>query len=105
MVGVIPFKRTDVLMGWPANLNVLPTYTAGTSVFTTSAYFPWNIVGPTRLNLQNQFDLINVDNGIDLAIFQDIRPMLSPSSGYPLVNYTNVGSMYSPQTNNVSSST
>lgn len=105
IIGVIPFRQTDVIRGWTLRFEVAPTWTAGTSVLTTSSYFPFNIVGPSRLNLQNQFDLINVDNGIDLAIFQDIRPMINPSGGYPLTNYTNLPTMYSAQPNLITSGT
>lgn len=53
-------------------LNLTQAVNAG-SVFT-SAYMPYNYVGPTTINMQNQFNTIDVPSGIDLKIFEMIRP-------------------------------
>jgi hypothetical protein len=71
---VLPMKQTDVVADWIVNLNVTQTYTAGTSIFTPSAYAPLNAVGPVKLDIQNQYASIDVLSGIDWYIFNIIRP-------------------------------
>lgn len=104
LLGAIPFKQTDVIKGWTALFNLNPTWTAGGGTFTTSAYFPWNIIGPTKLNLQGQFNLLDVENGIDLFLFQTLRPMVNTSQMYSLNGYTNLPTAYSNQANLISAS-
>lgn len=72
------FRQTDVVENWWCNINVAQTYTAGTSTLTLSSYAPWNAIGPTQLNIQNQYASVDVESGIDLAIFSIIRPYSSP---------------------------
>jgi hypothetical protein len=71
------FKQTDIVFRWDMGVN----YTAAYSVAPTTIgpYFPYNIIGPAALNIQNQFNTINVESGIDMAIFQAIRPSRSTS--------------------------
>lgn len=73
--GVTNFKQTDVVCWWEIDLALTSTYTAGTSVLTTSAYFPWNFLQNTVLSVQNLFKPLEVASGIDVAIFQALRPM------------------------------
>lgn len=72
------FRQTDVVENWWANISVAPTYTAGTSTLTASSYAPYNFVGPVQLSIQNQYASVDVESGIDLAIFSIIRPYSSP---------------------------
>lgn len=72
--GILPFKQTDVVQDWFLYLNVAQTYTAGTSTLTASSYAPWNLLGPTKLVIQNQYSSVDVENGVDLYIFNLIRP-------------------------------
>jgi hypothetical protein len=72
--GIIPYKQTDVVLDWFMHLNVAQTYTAGTSVLTASAYAPYNLIGPVKQLIQNQYASIDVESGIDLYIFNLIRP-------------------------------
>lgn len=72
-----PFKQTDIVYGWNARFVIANTVTPGADTITLSPYFPWNFLGRTRLNMQNQFNTIDVESGIDLAIFNRIRPARS----------------------------
>ena len=72
--GIIQFRQTDVVTDWYMVLNLAQTYTTGTSTITASAYAPYNIIGPTRLVIQNQYASVDVESGIDLYIFNLIRP-------------------------------
>lgn len=71
---LIPLRQTDVVKGWNARFVIAPTITLNTDTVTLSPYFPWNFLGRTRLNMQNQVNTIDVESGIDLAIFNRIRP-------------------------------
>lgn len=72
--GIIPFKQTDVVVDWQLEVAVSQTYTAGTSTLTTSPYAPWNQIGAVKLPIQNQYNSVDVESGIDLYIFNLIRP-------------------------------
>lgn len=74
ITGILPMRQTDVVLDWTACLNVQQTYTAGTSTLTASAYAPFNAVGPIKLVIQNQYASVDVESGIDAAIFDMIRP-------------------------------
>lgn len=72
--GITQYRQTDVVSDWYACLAVAQTYTIGTSAFTTSAYAPFNVLGPVRQVIQNQYASVDVESGIDLYIFNLIRP-------------------------------
>jgi hypothetical protein len=72
--GIQPMRQTDVVTDWLMYLNVTQTYTAGTSTLTASAYAPANFVGAVKLLIQNQYASVDVESGIDLLIFNLIRP-------------------------------
>ncbi len=72
--GILPFKQTDVVLDWIAEFVMAQTYTAGTSTLTTSLYAPMNVIGPFKLLIQNQYASVDVESGIDLYIFNLIRP-------------------------------
>lgn len=74
MVGLQPFMQTDVIKGWFMRNTITNTVTPGTSTITTSPYFPDNFMGAIQLNFQNQFAAIDVESGIDLALFNRMRP-------------------------------
>jgi hypothetical protein len=73
------FKQTDVVFGWIVSTTVTfgaaPT---GTGI-ALSPYFPYNFLGATALNVQNQFDTYSLLSGFDEAIFQMIRPQRQQS--------------------------
>lgn len=69
------FKQTDIVCWWELSVELDQTNAAGTSVVTTSDYFPWNYLQSSVLSVQNLFKPVEVPSGIDLAIFQALRPM------------------------------
>ena len=73
--GIANFKQTDVICWWELDIAITSTYTAGTSALTSSAYFPLNFLQQTVLSVQNLFKPVEVLSGVDLAIFQVLRPM------------------------------
>ena len=95
--GMVPFKQTDVIQGWEFQWTFATTWTAGTQTLNTSPYFPYNIVGPFQLTMQNQFNSIVAQSGIDLALWQVIRPQRQ--TDYKNALYTNKDgvAMYTPQ--------
>lgn len=72
--GILPFLQTDVVADWSMYLSIAQTYTPGSSTLTASAYAPMNYVGPTKLLIQNQYASVDVESGIDLYIFDLMRP-------------------------------
>lgn len=89
--GILPFKQTDVVLDWIMELVVNQTYTAGTSVLTTSLYAPANFVGPTKLLIQNQYASVDVESGIDLYIFNLIRPQRNNPGAMDLLGAAPMG--------------
>jgi hypothetical protein len=69
--------NTDVLFREmiDVSLNLTQAVNAG-SVFT-SAYQPYNYVGPMSLSMQNQFNTFDVPSGADAKVFELIRPQYS----------------------------
>ena len=77
--GIQSFKQTDVVLDWLFKLTVTQTYTQGTGqTLTNSAYAPFNAIGPFQLQIQNQYSSVKVESGIDLYIFNLIRPGRAP---------------------------
>lgn len=74
VTGLMPFKNTDIVKAWRMELTQNVTYAAGTTTLTLSQYFPYNFVGGVKLQYQGQYSPIDVVSGVDLAIFQFIRP-------------------------------
>lgn len=101
LIGMQPFMQSDVITHWEFQATWANTQGLGGGANTTSAYFPYNIFQTTKLVLQNQFAPIDVESGIDLAIFQAYRPFdrTGPRTD---VLYTNFNTMYSNQTNQIS---
>lgn len=90
VTGMVPLKQTDVVADWLLELNFVLAWTAGTGqTITASAYAPMNIVGPNRLLIQNQYASVDVESGIDLYIFDTIRPQYKNASLNGILNYTN----------------
>lgn len=88
--GIQIFKQVDVVLDWiwECELSSL-SFTAGTGqTLTNSAYAPANFVGPVQLLIQNQYASVDVESGIDLYIFNLIRP-LTKSNRYAAM-YANV---------------
>lgn len=100
--GLIPFRQTDVIYGWQLEVSHALTLTPGTGTITVGDYFPDSFLGNVQLNMQNQFSTINVASGIDLALFQNIRPMRK--SDYQNALYASPVSLYNAQTNAITAS-
>jgi hypothetical protein len=76
VTGIADFRRTDVVLDWRLHFQFTNvSFTAGTGqTLTNSQYAPYNIVGPTKLQIQNQYASVNVESGIDLYILELVRP-------------------------------
>jgi hypothetical protein len=72
---VVPFKTTDVVLWWELELTIANTMVSGTGVINTSIYFPYNFVGPSKLQIQNQYPALDIQSGIDAVLLQMVRPM------------------------------
>jgi hypothetical protein len=73
--GYVPFKQTDVIQSWELQLKYAQTLAIGTGSITVSQYFPWSVLGPGNLNMQNQFSTLQWAHGYDLGLWQMIRPL------------------------------
>jgi len=89
--GITNFKQTDVVCWWELDLSITSTYTAGTSTITLSPYFPYNFLQASVLSIQNLFKPLEVASGIDMAIFQVLRPMRQGDYGQNVLGATPTG--------------
>jgi hypothetical protein len=69
--------NTDVLYREIIDVNLVLTQALNAGTVFTSAYEPYNYVGPISLSMQNQFNSFDVPSGIDAKIFELIRPQYS----------------------------
>jgi hypothetical protein len=75
IVGILPYRQTDVVVDWAAEFTFALTYTGGTGqTLTASPYAPFNLIGQVQQTVQNQYASVNVESGIDWYIFNLIRP-------------------------------
>jgi len=83
VTGIADFRRTDVVLAWRLHFSwSAVAWTAGTGqTLSSSAYAPYNIIGPTKLAIQNQYNAINVESGIDLYIQELIFPYPRTQAG------------------------
>lgn len=72
--GMQNFKQTDVVTWWEIDFSLTQTVVVGGGG-VTSPYFPYNYIQKTELSVQNMYKPVQVLNGVDLAIFQLLRPM------------------------------
>jgi len=73
---VQPFQQTDVVHWWELDAEWLNTYVIKTGkTATLSPYAPHNLLQNVQINMQGQYKPIDVQSGVDLAIFQSYRPM------------------------------
>jgi hypothetical protein len=75
--GISPLAQTDVVLSWECFItySFATAPTAGTGqTLNVSPYAPYNLLGPVKLSLQNQYNPIDVLSGRDLGIFQSYRP-------------------------------
>lgn len=89
ITGIQNYKQTDVVADWIMCLSISQVYTAGGGTFTMSAYAPLNLIGPTRQVIQNQYASVDVESGIDLYIFNLMRPYSKEETFNGVNNYNN----------------
>jgi hypothetical protein len=91
--GIQQYRQTDVVRDWFAFFAFTSqAYTAGTGqTLTVSAYAPYNAIGQVKQVIQNQYASVDVENGIDLYIFNLIRPYrgFAKGAGDNVNNYAN----------------
>ena len=73
--GLSPFQQTDVVLDWQMDLEVNQDYVVGTGqTLTDSPYAPFNVINAYQIKIQNTWNSVDVENGIDLYAFNQIRP-------------------------------
>ena len=93
--GLLPFRTTDIVFCWFWGITITQSVTLVGA--TLSQYFPFNYVQQFQLLVSNLYDVIDVQSGIDLAIFNTIRPYRMQNVGN--VEYTSPAVWpYSPET-------
>ena len=94
ILGIADFRRTDVVFNWLHHFSFSAvSWTAGTGqTLTNSAYAPYNIIGPTKLQIQNQYNSVDVESGIDLFIFDLVRPYNHRNGNYSINGANPAGS-------------
>jgi hypothetical protein len=80
LTGQLPFKQTDIVFGWKYILSFAQTSAFGTDTVQTSVYYPYNLIQAFQLNITNLYNVIDVQSGIDLAVFKFLRPMLGTTT-------------------------
>lgn len=103
LTGQLPFKQTDIVFGWKYFfVATAAAFTQGTDVVSTSKYFPYNILQQFQLNITNLYNVIDVQSGIDLAIFKLLRPMLGNTTrGNSVIMTSAAAFIQNPATNQV----
>lgn len=66
--------QDNIVFWWELDIAVSQTYTVGTGGQTTSPYFPWSYLASVQLSLQSMYNNVQVDNGIDLYLFEALWP-------------------------------
>lgn len=66
--------NTDILYREMVDVTLALTQAVNAGSVFTSAYMPYNYVGPVTLSMQNQFNTLDVPSGVDIKIFEQIRP-------------------------------
>lgn len=75
-LNIIPFYQTDIAFGWKLWHQLAQTSTVGVGgTVNQSQYAPYNTFGPLKLTVNKLYSPIDVQSGIDLAIYNFYRPM------------------------------
>jgi hypothetical protein len=66
-------QKTDIVKWWEMEtvVSVTTTFTGA----TLSPFAPWNLFQTPKLKLQGQYTPVECESGIDMAFFQEYRPM------------------------------
>lgn len=97
--------NTDVLYREIVDVSLSLTQAVNAGTVFTSPYQPYNYVGPVQISMQNQFNTIDVPSGIDLKIFELIRPEYYNSGNNYFEQNANTGLITQGQQSNLSSFT
>ena len=96
--GLLPFRTTDIVFCWFWGLTIAQSVTTGGTGISLSQYFPYNFIQQFQLLVSNLYDVIDVQSGIDLALFNTIRPYRMQNVGN--VEYSSAQPWpYNPETN------
>lgn len=95
--GYVPMKQTDVIESWELQLTYAQTLALGAGAINVSQYFPWNVLGPGSLTMQNQFNTLQWAHGYDLALWQMIRPIRQGTNDRTYAYTTPAVSLYNQQ--------
>ncbi len=70
-------SQDNIVFWWEMDVSISQTVTVGGDggAQVTSPYMPWSYLTSVELSLQSMYTSVNVDNGIDLLIFELMRPM------------------------------
>jgi hypothetical protein len=72
--------QDNIVFWWEMDVAISQTYTAGTGGVQSSPYWPWSFIGSLQLSLQSMYSNVQVDNGVDLPLFETLWPTRCPSS-------------------------
>lgn len=75
VIGLQQFNQVDIVYWWELQVSTTMAFAVGGGAATVSAYAPWNMIGESRLRIQNQYSNWHPLSGIDAMIWQLIRPM------------------------------
>ena len=82
--------NTDVLFREIIDVSLALTQALSGGTVYTSAYMPYNYIGPITLSMQNQFNTFDVPSGVDAVLYELIRPQYSTSANNYLDTNPNV---------------
>ncbi len=89
VLNIQDMRRTDVVFDWEYVWSFANVVTFDVTDVNRSAYFPYNIFGPVKMLIQNQYSCIDVENGIDWYIFNLVRPYRKTAADRLTNNYAN----------------
>ena len=69
-----PFLQDNVVFAYQLWCSINQTVTLSTGSATASPYFPYNYLQNIAVNMQSSYKPIDVHSGVDLLIFDLIRP-------------------------------
>ena len=91
--------NTDILYREIIDVVITQTNVAGTQTITPSQYFPYIFVGQVQLSMQNQFNSYDVLNGLDMKLFELMRPQYNDNGSGNYLEQNLIPSIYGSQQN------
>lgn len=89
ILNIQDMRRTDVVFNWEYVFAFTNTVTFSVDDVNRAPYFPYNLIGPTKQLIQNQYACIDVESGIDWFIFNLARPYRKTAADHAIGNYAN----------------